>query len=305
MDAPVEETMEKIIESVPNFSEGRDQDKMNAITAAFSDRNNVKLLDVQADEDHNRMVVTVVGTPEDLKTAMLDAMAQAIKLINMTCHKGQHPRMGAVDVVPFIPIRGVTMADAEALSKEVAQAAAKRFELPIILYALSASAPHRANLAEVRRGQFEGMADKLEDPLWQPDFGPSRVHPTAGVTAIGARPPLVAFNVNLGTDRQDIADAIAKKVRYIGGGLRHCKAMGVALEERGIVQVSMNMTDFSHTALYQAVEMIRFEAQRYGVPVIGSEIVGLVPMQALADCAAYYMGLENFSMEQVLETHLV
>jgi glutamate formiminotransferase len=300
----MEETMNKIIESVPNFSEGRDQAKMNAITSAFADRKNVRLLDVQADEDHNRMVVTVVGTPDALKAAILDAMAQAVKLIDMTRHKGQHPRMGAVDVVPFIPIRGVTVADTEALCKEVAQAAAKRFNLPIILYAQSANAPHRANLAEVRRGQFEGMADKLEDPLWQPDFGPPRVHPTAGVTAMGARPSLVAFNVNLGTDRQDIADAIARKVRFISGGLRHCKAMGVALEERGIVQVSMNMTDFSQTALYQAVEMIRFEAQRYGVPVIGSEIVGLVPMQALADCAVFYMGLENFSMEQVLETYI-
>jgi glutamate formiminotransferase len=149
------------------------------------------------------------------------------------------------------------------------------------------------------------MADKLADPLWQPDFGPPRVHPTAGVTAMGARPPLVAFNVNLGTDRRDIADTVAKKVRFIGGGLRHCQAMGVTLEERGIVQVSMNMTDFNRTALYQALEMIRIEARRYGVPVIGGEIVGLVPMQALADCAAHYLGLENFSMQQVLETHLV
>jgi glutamate formiminotransferase len=277
---------------------------MNAITSVFADRENVRLLDVQADKDHNRMVVTVVGTPEAAKGAILDAMEHAVKRINMTRHKGQHPRMGAVDVVPFIPIRGLTMADAEALAKEVAQAAAKRFDLPIILYAMSASAPHRADLAEIRRGQFEGMADKLEDPLWQPDYGPARVHPTAGVTAMGARPPLVAFNVNLGTDRPEIADAIAKKVRFIGGGLRHCKAMGVALKERGIVQVSMNMTNFNQTALYQAVEMIRFEAQRYGVPVIGSEIVGLVPMQALADCAAFYMGLENFSMEQVLETKI-
>jgi glutamate formiminotransferase len=296
--------MKKILETVPNFSEGRDQATMNAITTVFADRENVRLLDVQADQDHNRMVVTVVGTPEKVKEAILDAMEQAVKRIDMTRHKGQHPRMGAVDVVPFIPIRGLTMADAEALSKQVAQAAAKRFNLPIILYAMSASSPHRANLADVRKGQFEGMAGKLEDPLWQPDFGPARVHPTAGVTAMGARPPLVAFNVNLGTNRPAIADAIARKVRFVSGGLKHCKAMGVVLKERGIVQVSMNMTDFTHTALYQAVEMIRFEAQRYGVPVIGSEIVGLVPMQALADCAAFYMGLENFSMEQVLETKI-
>jgi glutamate formiminotransferase len=297
--------MKKIIETVPNFSEGRDPATMNAIVSAFTDRDNVRLLDVQADKDHNRMVVTVVGAPEQVKDAILDAMDQALKRIDMTRHKGQHPRMGAVDVVPFIPIRGMTMTEAAAFSGQVARVAAKRFNLPVILYAQSASAPHRANLTDIRKGQFERMADKLEDPLWQPDFGPCRVHPTAGVTAMGARPPLVAFNVNLGTDRLEIADAIAGKVRFIGGGLRHCKAIGVALDERGIVQVSMNMTDVTRTALYQAVEMIRFEAKRYGVPVIGSEIAGLVPMQALADCAAFYMGLENFNMKQVLEAHMM
>ena len=297
--------MKKLIESVPNFSEGREQAKMDAITAVFSGRANVQLLDVQADADHNRMVVTVVGTPEDLKTAILASMAQAVKLIDMNLHQGQHPRMGAVDVVPFIPIRGVSMADAVKLSKDVAKAAARQLDLPIILYENSASAPHREKLAEIRKGQFEGMADKLSEPQWRPDFGPAGVHPTAGVTAMGARPPLVAFNVNLATDQKAIADAIAKKIRFIGGGLRYCQAMGVVLKERRIVQVSMNMTDFSQTALYQAVEMIRSEARRYGVPVVGSEVVGLVPMQALADSAAYYMGLENFSMAQVLETHLI
>ena len=297
--------MKKLIESVPNFSEGREQAKMDAITAVFSGRANVQLLDVQADADHNRMVVTVVGTPEDLKTAILASMAQAVKLIDMNLHQGQHPRMGAVDVVPFIPIRGVSMADAVKLSKDVAKAAARQLDLPIILYANSASAPHREKLAKIRKGQFEGLADKLSDPQWRPDFGPTGVHPTAGVTAMGARPPLVAFNVNLGTDQKAIADAIAKKIRFIGGGLRYCQAMGVVLKEQRIVQVSMNMTDFSQTALYQAVEMIRSEARRYGVPVIGSEVVGLVPMQALADSAAYYLGLENFSMAQVLETHLI
>lgn len=297
--------MKKIIESVPNFSEGRDQAKMDKITAAFKDCEGVKLLDVQADADHNRMVVTVLGSPEAIKAAILAAMDQAVELIDMTRHKGQHPRMGAVDVVPFIPIQGVTMADAQVLSKEVARTAAEDFDLPIILYAESASAPHRVNLPDVRRGQFEGMADKLADPLWRPDFGPLQPHPTAGVTAMGARPPLVAFNVNLGTDRLEVADAIAKKVRFIGGGLPHCKAMGVALEKRGIVQVSMNMTDFRQTALFQAVEMIRVEAEGYGVEIVGSEIVGLVPMQALADCAAYYMKLEDFGIEQVLETHLL
>jgi glutamate formiminotransferase len=297
--------MSQIVECVPNFSEGSNPEVIDKITAPFKDRAGVKLLDVQSDADHNRMVVTVVGAPEQVRQAMLDAMQQAIAAIDMTRHKGQHPRMGAVDVVPFIPIQNMTMDDAVALAKETAAQAASRFDLPIFLYERAASAPHRENLAAVRKGQFEGMAAKLKDPQWIPDFGPARIHPTAGATAVGARPPLVAFNVNLATDQLSIADTIARKVRHIGGGLRYCKAMGVALEDRGIVQVSMNMTDFTKSALYQVVELIRIEARRYGVSVVGSEVVGLVPMQALVDCAAYYMGLENFSMKQVLETHLL
>jgi glutamate formiminotransferase len=297
--------MQKIIECVPNFSEGRDRQKVDRITSPFRDRQDVHLLDVQTDADHNRMVVTLIGSPEAVKSAVLDAMEQAISLIDMRQHRGQHPRMGAVDVVPLIPIRDVAMEEAVALSRVLGREAADRFDLPVFLYERSATADHRTNLAAVRKGQFEQMAEKMKDPQWQPDFGPARVHPTAGVTAVGARPALVAFNVNLGTGDIAVADAIAKKVRFVGGGLRHCKAMGVSLEDRGIVQVSMNMTDYTRTALYQAVEMIRAEARRYGVPVVGSEIVGLVPMQALIDCAAYYLGLENFDMKQVLETHLM
>jgi glutamate formiminotransferase len=297
--------MPKIIECVPNFSEGRDQDVVKRIAAHFSGRPGVKLLDVQTDGDHNRMVVTAIGAPDQMKQAVIEAMAEAIAHIDMARHQGQHPRMGAVDVVPFIPVQEITMQEAVDLSREVAAEAAARFNLPIFLYERSATAPHRSNLAAVRKGQFEGMAEKLKEPQWQPDYGPAKVHPTAGVTAVGARAPLVAFNVNLGTDRADIADAIAKKVRHIGGGLRYCKAMGVTLKERNQVQVSMNMTDYSQSALYQALELIRIEARRFGVPVVGSEVVGLVPMQALIDCAAYYLGLENFSMAQVLESHLL
>lgn len=297
--------MHKIIQCVPNFSEGRNQAIIDKITAPFASREGVKLLDVRADADHHRMVVTVLGSPEGVQRAVLAAMARAVESIDMTRHQGQHPRMGAVDVVPFIPIKGMEMTEAVALSKAVAAEAADVLNLPVFLYERSATAPHRVNLANLRKGQFEGMADKLKDPMWQPDFGPARVHPTAGATAVGARPPLVALNVNLGTDQLAIADAIAKRVRHIGGGLRYCKAMGVALEDRGLVQVSMNMTDFGRTALYRAVELIRIEARRYGVAVAGSEVVGLVPMQALVDCAAHYMGLENFSMQQVLESHLI
>ena len=297
--------MAKLIECVPNFSEGRDRAVVDKITAPFDDREGVKLLDVQTDGDHNRMVVTALGTPPAIRDAVLEAMTHAVALIDMSRHQGQHPRMGAVDVVPFIPLQETTMDEAVALSREVAREAAARFDLPVFLYERSATAPHRVNLAAIRKGEFEGMAEKLEDPRWRPDFGPPRVHPGAGVTAMGARAPLVAFNVNLGTDRADIADAIARKVRHIGGGLRYCKAMGVTLEDRGQVQVSMNMTDFSRTALYQALELIRLEAGRFGVPVVGSEIVGLTPMQALIDCAAFYLGLEDFGIEQVLEHHLL
>jgi len=278
---------------------------VDKIAAPFTQQEGVKLLDVQTDGDHNRMVVTAIGTPQGIKAAVIAAMDQAVAQIDMTRHQGQHPRMGAVDVVPFIPVQELSMEDAVALSREVAAEAATRFNLPVFLYERSATAPHRTNLAAIRKGQFEAMAEKLKDPLWQPDYGPTRVHPSAGVTAVGARAPLVAFNVNLGTDQIAIADAIAKKVRHIGGGLRYCKAMGVELKERGLVQVSMNMTDFSQTALYLAQELVRMEAKRYGVPVVGSEVVGLVPMQALIDCAAYYMGLENFSVRQVLESHLI
>jgi glutamate formiminotransferase / 5-formyltetrahydrofolate cyclo-ligase len=297
--------MQKIVECVPNFSEGRDMKVVEEIVAPLRARAGVKLLDYQTDADHNRMVVTVVGEPEPLKAAVLEAMGAAVRLIDMTGHSGQHPRMGAVDVVPFIPIRNVTMEEAVALAKEVAADAAARFDLPIFLYEQAAAAAHRANLAAVRKGQFEGMAEKLKDPLWKPDFGPPAVHPTAGVTAVGARMPLVAYNVNLDTADLSIADRIAKSVRHISGGLRFVKAMGVALSDRGIVQVSINMTDYQKTALYRVFELIRIEARRYGVNVVGSEIVGLVPMEALIDSAAYYLGLENFSMAQVLEARIM
>lgn len=296
--------MDQVIECVPNFSEGRDKTVVAQITAPFRGKEGVKLLDVQTDADHHRMVVTALGAPQAIHTAVLEAMEKAVALIDLTRHKGQHPRMGAVDVVPFIPVRGMTMEEAVDLSRKVAAEAAARFNLPVFLYERSASALHRSNLAVIRKGQFEGMARKLKDPQWQPDFGPRQPHPTAGVTAVGARAPLVAYNVNLGTDQLSIADAIARKVRHISGGLRYCKAMGVALEDKGIVQVSMNMTDFSRTTLYQALELVRVEARRYGVALVGSEIVGLVPMQALLDCAAHYMGLNEFKTEQVLETHL-
>lgn len=296
--------MDKIMECVPNFSEGRDREKIDYIVEAFRAKKDVKLLDYSRDEDHNRTVVTVIGEPEALGDAMVEAARRAAKVIDMTKHQGQHPRMGAVDVVPFIPVRGCTIEEADAIAKSVAKRMGEELGIPCFLYEKSASAPHRANLADVRKGQFEGMAEKLTRPEWQPDFGPSHIHPTAGVSAVGARMPLVAFNINLDTPNLDIATAIAKKVRYINGGFRFVKAMGVALEERNIVQVSMNLTDFTRTAVYRVFETVKMEARRYGVNVVGSEVIGLVPMQALVDCAEYYLQIENFSADQILESRL-
>ena len=296
--------MKKIIECVPNFSEGRNLKNIEKIVAPFRGKKGVKLLDYQTDEDHNRMVVTVVGEPNALKTAVLEAMGCAIDLIDMRTHEGQHPRMGATDVVPFIPIKNIDMQEAVAFSKEVAKEVAQKYSLPIFLYEHSASRQERQNLANIRKGQFEGMADKIKQPEWKPDFGPAKVHPSAGVSAMGARMPLVAYNVNLDSSDIEIANDIARKVRHISGGLRYCKGIGIELKDRGQVQVSMNMTDYTQTALYRAFELIKIEARRYGVNVIGSEIVGLVPMQALMDTAAYYLRLENFSVNQVLESRI-
>ena len=293
--------MKKILECVPNFSEGRDLKKIEKIVEPFRGKNGVKLLDYQNDEDHNRSVVTVVGEPEPLKNAVVESMGVAVELIDMRTHEGQHPRMGAIDVVPFIPVKNVSVREAVDISKATAKLAAEAYTLPIFLYEQSATRPERQNLATIRKGQYEAMAEKLKQPEWAPDFGPARVHPSAGVTAMGARMPLVAFNVNLDTDRLEIADQIAKQVRHISGGLRYCKGIGIELKDRGIVQVSMNMTDYTKTALYRVVELIKIEARRYGVNVVGSEIIGLVPMEALIDSAVYYLAVEDFSMSQVLE----
>lgn len=296
---------DQLMECVPNFSEGRDLEKIEKIAAAFRAKEGVWLLDYSYDADHNRMVVTAVGEAGALKAATLEAIGTAVGLIDLNLHSGQHPRMGAVDVVPFIPIRGCTMEEAVSLSKDTGKEAAERFGLPVFLYGQSASAPHRANLANVRKGGFEGLDEKLRQAEWLPDFGPGRKHPTAGAVAVGARTPLIAYNVNLGTSDLSIARSIARNVRFLGGGLRYCKAMGIALEERGIVQVSMNLTNYSQTSLYRAFELVKVEARRYGVSVIGSEIIGLTPLEALADTAAYYLQLENFSLRQVLEARIM
>ena len=293
------------MECVPNFSEGRDRVKIEKIAGMFRGREGVKLLDYSADPDHNRMVVTAVGEPAQLKKAVVEAIGVAVEEIDLTAHEGKHPRMGAADVVPFIPIRNVTMEDAVALAAEVAREVADRYSLPVFLYEKCALCAERENLAAIRKGGFEGLAQKMSLAEWKPDHGPARPHPTAGAVAIGARMPLVAYNVNLNTDRLDIADSIARKVRHIGGGLRFCKAMGVELAEKGLVQVSMNLTDYTRTSIYRAHEMVRMEAARWGVTIAGAEIIGLVPLDAVVDVAGYYLGIENFSARQVLETHFM
>lgn len=296
--------MNKIIECVPNFSEGRDLEKIESIADCFRGKSGVKLLDYSGDADHNRSVITVAGEPDSIKNAVIEAVGKAVELIDLTKHSGEHPRMGAVDVVPFIPIKNVTMDEAIALSKEVALQVADRFNLPVFLYEASASGRHRENLADVRRGEFEGLTEKMKLHEWKPDFGPDSPHPTAGAVAIGARKPLIAYNINLSTDNIEIAKEIAKRVRHSSGGLRYCKAIGIDLKGRGVAQVSMNLTDYTKTSIYSVHEMVRMEAIRYGVTIIGSEVIGLVPMAALTESAAYYLGIENFSINQVLEAKL-
>ncbi|WP_430882682.1 glutamate formimidoyltransferase [Fusibacter sp. JL216-2] len=296
--------MQTIVQCVPNFSEGRDKDKIEKIIDNFRGKDGVKLLDYSSDEDHNRTVVTLVGEPQALKAVIVEAMGTASEVIDMTKHEGQHPRMGATDVVPFIPIKNFTMDEAVELAKETAQAVYDKLQIPVFLYEKAASATHRQNLSKLRKGQFEGMAEKVKEDQWKPDFG-TDIHPTAGITAIGARMPLVAFNVILDTNNLDTANAIAKRVRHLSGGLRYCKGIGIAMEDRNLTQVSMNMTDFTRTPLYRAFELIRIEAKRYGVNVIGSEVIGLLPMEAMIQTAEYYLGVEDFSMNQVLEKRIM
>jgi glutamate formiminotransferase len=295
----------KIIECVPNFSEGRNINVIEKIVENFRAKDGVKLLDYSWDEDHNRCVVTVVGEPTPLKDAVVAAIGTAIKEINMNEHKGQHPRMGAVDVVPFIPIKNSTVEECVSLSKDVAKEIWEKYEMPSFLYENSASSSKRKNLAKIRKGEYEGMFEKMQEEDWHPDFGNNAPHPTAGVCAIGARAPLVAYNINLDTSNVDIANKIAKNIRHLSGGYRFVKAMGVELKDRNISQVSINMTDYTKTSLYRVFETVKFEAKRWGVNVIGSEIVGLVPMMALIESAEYYLGLEEFKPEQILETRIM
>jgi len=295
---------EKLVESVPNVSEGRDRETIETIAAAVRGVEGVRLLDVDPDPDHNRTVYTLVGDPEGVHRAILALFEAALPRIDLRTHRGEHPRMGAVDVVPLVPVRGVTMEECVALSKELGQEIWDRFRVPVYLYEESATRPERRDLARIRKGEFEGFPEKIKRPEWAPDFGEPAVHPTAGVVAVGAREFLIAFNVNLGTPDLRVAKAIARAVRGSSGGLRYVKALGFELEDRGIVQVSMNLTNFRRTPIPRVLELVRREAARYGVPVVGSEIVGMVPQAALDQVVEYYLSLERFSPEMVLERRI-
>lgn len=293
-----------IIESIPNISEGRRTEVITHIADRLRAVPGVRVLDVQSDATHNRSVLTLAGAAAPLRDAVLRLYEDTVAAVDLRHHSGEHPRLGAVDVCPFVPIEGVTMAECVALAKEVGAAVAARFGVPVYLYEEAAARPSRRNLEDIRRGEFEGLAAKMAQDDWQPDFGPPAPHVSAGATVIGARMPLIAYNINLATDRLDVARKIAAALRMSSGGFRFVKAMGIPLGDRQIVQVSMNLTNFEKTPIHRVFEVVKREAARYGVQVLESEIVGLVPSAALLDTAAYYLQLEGFSGMQVLENKL-
>jgi glutamate formiminotransferase len=290
-----------LIECIPNVSEGRRTAIVAEMADAIRATAGVRLLDHSSDAAHNRSVFTFAGDAGGVEHAVLALFERAVAAIDLRTHRGEHPRLGAVDVVPFVPIEGATMADCVALAKKVGAAVAARFSLPVYLYEEASVNPARKNLEDIRRGEFEGLAAKMASEGWAPDFGPATPHPSAGAAVIGARMPLIAYNINLATDRLDVAKKIAAAIRHSSGGYRFVKAMGIALEDRGIVQVSMNLTNFEKTPIFRVFETVKREAERYGVRVLESEIVGLVPSAALNAAAEYYLQIAGFTPGQVLE----
>ncbi len=294
----------KILQCVPNFSEGRDPaflEELERVLEQFP----VRILDLSMDADHNRADSTFLGEPGAVEECALAVTSRAVELIDMRNQTGSHPRMGAVDVVPFVPIRGMTMGETVEIARRFGKTFAERHSIPVFFYEEACTTEGRRNLVDVRRGEYEGMAEKLRDPAWAVDAGPQAFNERSGVTAVGARMPLVAFNVNLQTDDLEVAKRIASSVRHIGGGLRYVKAMGLSLEEQGIVQVSMNLVDYRQTPIHRAVELIRAEARRYGVAVKECELIGMVPIEALEEVVSYYLQIPGFNAGQVIEHHLL
>jgi glutamate formiminotransferase len=292
-----------IVECIPNISEGRRQDVLDRCADAIR-ATGARLLDVKPDASHNRTVYTIAGEPAAVRAAVHALFDTALAAIDLRSHTGEHPRLGAVDVVPFVPIEGLTMGDCVAIAREVGAELAQKHNLPIFLYEDAATSPARRNLEDIRRGEFEGLAKKMSSPDWAPDFGPAQPHPSAGASVVGARMPLIAYNINLATNRLDVAKKIAAAVRHSTGGLRFVKAMGIELADRGIVQVSMNLTNYEKTPIFRVFEMVKREAERYGVAVLESEIIGLVPQGALMASAAWYLQADTFTDQQVLENKL-
>ena len=293
-----------LIECIPNVSDGRRAELIERIASAVSVTPGVRLLDHSSDPSHNRSVFTFAGDTDGVERAIMAVFDVAVANIDLRSHKGEHPRLGAVDVVPFVPIEGVTMADCVALAKKVGAAVAARFGVPVYLYEEASDNPVRKNLEDIRRGEFEGLTTKMATAGWAPDFGPATPHATAGASVIGARMALVAYNINLATDRLDVAKKIASAIRHSSGGYRYVKAAGFKLNDRGIVQVSMNLTNYEKTPIFRVFETVKREAERYGVAILESEIVGLVPSAALTAAAEFYLQMAGFTPQQILEARL-
>ena len=300
----LESGLDMVIECVPNVSEGRRPEIVARMADAIRAVTGVRLLDYSSDASHNRSVFTLAGDAAGVERAVLALFERAVEDIDLRTQRGEHPRLGAVDVVPFVPIEGATMAECVALSKKVGAEVAARFQIPVYLYEEASADPVRKNLEDIRRGEFEGLAAKMATAGWAPDFGPATPHPSAGAAVIGARMPLIAYNINLATDRLDVAKKIAAAIRHSSGGYRFVKAMGIRLEARGIVQVSMNLTNYEKTPIFRVFETVKREAERYGVAVLESEIIGLVPSAALTSAAGYYLQIAGFNADQVLEHKL-
>lgn len=295
----------QLIECVPNFSEGRDQETIEAIVKPFRGRKGCGLLDYRADKDHNRLVVSLVGASGPIQDALIEASLVAIEKIDLERHKGGHPRIGAIDVIPFVPLQNIDMKDCVTLAHNFGQRFHAETGIPVYFYEEAALRAERRHLELIRKGQYEALKAEVTKPERHPDVGEPRLHPSAGATVIGARKFLIAFNVNLGTADLKVAQEIAKAVRASSGGLCHVKGIGLALEDRGITQVSMNIVDYEKNALYRVVELIRMEAKRWGVPLVETEVYGMVPAAALLDSAAYYLQLAGFDLKQVVELSLL
>jgi glutamate formiminotransferase len=294
----------KILMCIPNISEGKNPEIVERVVDELRGTEGVKILDYSSDPDHNRSVLTYLGEPEPVLEATKAMAAKAIELIDMTRHQGAHPRIGAVDVVPFVPMRGIETEEAVDIARQFGRFLGEQ-GVPVYYYEEAATRPERVNLATIRKGQYEGLADKLKDPAWTPDEGPTVFNPKAGATVTGARFPLIAFNVNLHTDDVEIAHRIARAVRHIDGGFRYVKAIGLELEEQGIVQVSMNLTNYTKTPIPRVVETIRMEAVRHGVSIAGSELIGTIPLGALAEVVKHYLQVHDFDLSQIVEYSLI